>query len=164
MYKNGDLVVYGASGVCKVDGIIERDFGAKMMEYYVLKPIFAQTTTIYAPKETIGSQSNIRAVMTDTDANKIIADFCEYDDEWIINDIERKASFRSVMKNTSTENLARMIKTIYIHRKALSSASKHLHSYDEEMLKNAEKLLFNELAFALNTSFEDINAQIKSKI
>lgn len=164
MYKNGDLVVYGASGVCRIDGTVKRDFGNQMTEYYVLKPIFADNTTIYALMETIGSQPNIRTVMCRDDANKIINDFDSYTDEWIISDIERKAYFRSVMKNTSSQDVARMIKTLYSHRKTLSGTGKHLHSYDEEILKNAEKLLFNELAFVLESNFESISGQFKSQI
>ena len=37
MYSVGDMVMYGAFGICKVTAIEKRDFTGEEQEYYILK-------------------------------------------------------------------------------------------------------------------------------
>ena len=49
MFQVNDMVLYGTNGVCKVVDIDERDCGGRMVEYYILKPIYAANSTIFVP-------------------------------------------------------------------------------------------------------------------
>ncbi len=161
MYNSTDKVVYGSSGICTVEGTTIRDFGNSKCEYYVLKPILNEKTTIYAPKSSPGSTSNIRDIITNEKANQIISEFSSYDAEWNANDIERKAQFRTALRNQDSKALAIVLKTIYKHKSELSKTGKKLHSYDEDFMRNAEKLLFSELSFALKCDIEKIYELLK---
>ena len=50
MYKVDDLIMYGGTGVCKVEAITRPDFEEpdENRLYYVLQPLY-QSGTIYAP-------------------------------------------------------------------------------------------------------------------
>ena len=49
MFKAGDMVVYGGTGVCRVLGVLIPEFAKKRgTEYYELEPVY-ESGTIYAP-------------------------------------------------------------------------------------------------------------------
>ena len=49
MFLKNDIVRYGAHGVCKIADIAEKNFNGVPVEYYALKPIYNDTSTIYVP-------------------------------------------------------------------------------------------------------------------
>lgn len=49
MFFKNDIIRYGAYGVCKIADIAEKNLNGVPIEYYVLKPIYNDTSTIYVP-------------------------------------------------------------------------------------------------------------------
>jgi RNA polymerase-interacting CarD/CdnL/TRCF family regulator len=49
MFKIGDTVTYKNEGVCSIFEIAERDFSGTRAKYYVLRPIYKETTRLYVP-------------------------------------------------------------------------------------------------------------------
>lgn len=49
MYRVNDTVVYGAQGVCRIADITKRDIGGMPMDYYVLKPVYDDNSTLFVP-------------------------------------------------------------------------------------------------------------------
>ena len=49
VYHVEDAVLYGSDGICRISEIVTRDFGGAPVEYYVLKPIRQEASTIYVP-------------------------------------------------------------------------------------------------------------------
>ena len=71
MFQTGELVVYGATGVCRVEEIVGldqpgRDRGRK---YYLLKPLW-QDGVIYAPVDS--AKVPMRPVMSREEAEALI--------------------------------------------------------------------------------------------
>ena len=64
MFQVNDMVLYGTNGVCKVVDIDERDCGGRMVEYYILKPIYAANSTIFVPVNNEKLTSKMRYVLT----------------------------------------------------------------------------------------------------
>ena len=50
MYAIGQTVLYGANGVCSISEITTRKIGKEAIEYYVLKPMGMQASTVYVPR------------------------------------------------------------------------------------------------------------------
>lgn len=48
MFQVNDMVSYGTSGVCELTAIEERDCGGKMVEYYILKPVYSSNSTVWS--------------------------------------------------------------------------------------------------------------------
>ena len=68
MYKVGELIFYGGTGVCRVEGIEERREKGVSRPYYVLKPT-CQDGTIYIPVDT---KVYMRPVISREEAERII--------------------------------------------------------------------------------------------
>lgn len=52
MYQTGDLVLYGNSGVCRMEEIAARDFGSGVRTYYQLRPLHAHgDAAIFIPTD-----------------------------------------------------------------------------------------------------------------
>ena len=54
MYQKGDKVVCGSKGVCIVEEITTLNIPGvdKMREYYILKPLYMASSTVYLPVDT----------------------------------------------------------------------------------------------------------------
>ena len=69
MYKPGDWIIYGSTGVCKVKEITTPDFEKdKSRRYYALEPVY-QDGVIYTPVDT---RAFMRSVITREDALALI--------------------------------------------------------------------------------------------
>ena len=49
MFCVGQTVLYGSNGVCMVDDVTEKRIGKTKMQYYVLKPLCNNTSTLFVP-------------------------------------------------------------------------------------------------------------------
>ena len=76
MFQVNDMVLYGTNGVCRVVDIDERDCGGRMVEYYILKPIYASNSTVFVPVNNEKLTSKMRYVLTE--AEKMICDEFSY--------------------------------------------------------------------------------------
>ncbi|MDE6951262.1 MAG: CarD family transcriptional regulator, partial [Lachnospiraceae bacterium] len=48
MFKVGEYVVYGNTGVCRVEGIGPLPIGSSDKDYYTLVPVYGRNSRIYA--------------------------------------------------------------------------------------------------------------------
>ena len=49
MYKTGDVVMYGTSGICRVAAVEKRDLTGEEQEYYILRNIYSDKNIYYVP-------------------------------------------------------------------------------------------------------------------
>ena len=70
--------------------------------------------------------------------------------EWNDNKQERSEQFKAVISNGDFTELIRMIRLIYKHSDELSELGRHLHMSDERLLKEAEKMVTEEIEFVLD--------------
>ncbi len=159
-----DLVSYRTSGVCRIAEIKRCDFGGKQEEYYILHPIHDEKSVIFVPVDSPLSDK-MNSVLTKDEANEIIsASIPEKPFDWIENDRERTAKIKEVVSSGDRERITRMIKTLRLRRKALSACGKKLRVTDEAALVSAEKVLYDEFAYALGIERDDVMPYIEAKI
>ena len=48
-YQIGDVVVFGAEGLCRIEDITEKKFGKEIIQYYVLKQLMRGNSVNYVP-------------------------------------------------------------------------------------------------------------------
>lgn len=164
MFKIGDTVVYGAQGICTVESESEQKFGREVKKYLVLKPVFDSRNTIFVPIDNEKLYSKIQGVLTTEEINSILDDIPNQQVIEIENDIERKETFKQILSQNDRVMVSRLIKTLYLLKQEKFALGKKLHSSDEYILKEAEKLLYEEIAFVLNMPLEDVLPMIKQKI
>ena len=71
-YSVNDTVLYGAEGVCRVAEIIQRDFGSGTVDYYVLRPVYNENSTIFVPVNNPALTDKIRRVLSADEIREII--------------------------------------------------------------------------------------------
>jgi len=163
MLKINDHVVFGATGVCKVVDIIRENFGGNTeREYYVLSPVYANSSTIYVPTD--NENVVMRKMMTREEIKDLIKAMPGIESEWISEDQSRKAQFNDILQSGDPWQVAHLIKMIYERKVELENIGKRLSHSDTETLKAAEKLLHNEFALALHIEPDQVVPFILGKI
>ncbi len=163
-YNIDEIVVYGTTGVCRIDGITEKDFGNKKGNYYVLKPLYQNSSTVFVPVDNEKLVNKFRKVLSATDIYALIEAMKEETDVWIENETERKNAYREIISSGDRRELVRLIKTLYLHQQEQLKNGKKLHLSDERFMKEAEKLLYDEFAAVLNIKQEQVLPLIMERI
>ncbi len=156
MYQIGDIVVYGTEGIAEIGEVIEREFGGKMMQYFVLHPLEKKTETVYVPIENEKAMSKMRSVLSPEEAERLIEELPQEKAPWIRNDRERQKVYRDMLLYGSSKDVLSMARALYLHQIEQLKHGKKLHASDERFMRDAEKMIFGELAYALGVTREDI--------
>ena len=164
MFEKGHVFVYGASGVCRVDEICVKDYGAGKKEYYVLQPVFDLRSNLLIPVDSPAFASHAKELIAKDEVDEIILTFREERNEWIRNDKERIETFRNLLENGTRKDVAAIIHMIHLHKLELLEKGKKLRSSDETMMQRAEKLLFGEFAYVLGIDPKEVVPYIKEKL
>ena len=163
MFKKGDYIIYGNSGVCQVEDIMIPDFmGDGTAEYYVLSPV-RDTGRIYIP---VNTTKFMRSVITKEQAMELIAQIPSIQqDEFQGRDHRMLAEhYKHSLDSHEVSDLVQMIKTIYLKNEDLTSRGKRLSNTDSQYMKKAEDLLHSELSIALDIPFNEVEQFIINEI
>ena len=165
MVQKGDLIVYGNTGICRVEevGTPESLPGVdKEKLYYKLVPV-RSASTIYTPVDT---SVFMRPVMTKEAADHLIDRIPEIsEDSFECRDPRMLAEhYRTSLQTHECEDLIRLIKTVYRKSKKLVQNGKKPGKTDQQYRKRAEELLHEELSVALGISFDEVPAYIEQRI
>ncbi|WP_294408964.1 CarD family transcriptional regulator [uncultured Ruminococcus sp.] len=164
MFEIGSVVSYGSTGVCKVSGEMQQKVKGEMKKYLVLKPVYKNNSTVYVPVDNENLMSKLKPVLTKADAEDIIEAMSEERAEWIKSDSERIRYFRETLSDGNIKSIAIMVRTLYKHRKSQFAKGRKLHASDEYFFKDAEELLFDELAMALEIRPEEVGAYLNERL
>ena len=164
MYKIGDLVMYGATGVCRVEAVSEEKFSLEELQmYYVLQPLY-QNGRIYAPVE--NNKVYMRHIISEDDANELIDDMPSVEAEAVKCGSVQQLSkhYQSVIDTHDCKNLVQLAKSIRLKEEAANRQNKHLGQIDKKFMKRARNLLFEEFAAALNIKKSEVAGYINRRV
>ena len=156
MYKIGDIVIYGAEGLCRIVDITEKKFGKEVIEYYVLESIDSSDSTTYVPMHNEKSMSKMRHILREDEIVEIIKQFPANDMPWIDNDRERQKVFRDTLLFGNSKDIIRLARTIHLHQKKQEAQGRKLHMADERFLKDAERMIFDEIAYVMKIEKDQV--------
>ena len=163
MFKVNDYVMYNTMGVYKIVDIRkENDINGNETEYYILEPAYDSNLTIKTPVN--NTKIFMRKILTRHEVLSLIESMPEQETVWINNDKQRNADFKAALKTGDSEKWVRLIKTLYMEKQEKTAAGKKLMKTDEEIMKAAEKNLFEEFATALNISPEEVFSYIHDHV
>jgi CarD family transcriptional regulator len=83
---------------------------------------------------------------------------------WIDNEPQRKEEYRKILDSGDRHKLISLIKTLHTRSSELSRRKKKLHSADERILHDAENVLYDEFAYALEIPREQVIPYIKEHV
>lgn len=163
MFKLGDVVVYGTDGICNIIEETIREFDGRTIEYYVLSPLEKNADLIYVPKNNKKILSKMRHVISMDEANRLIADMPDEVMNWIENDRDRSQAFKNILLYGSILDLLSMTHLLYLKQIEQLEVGKKLHAQDERFLRDAERMLFEELSYILKLSQSEVIKLLKIK-
>ena len=165
MFQPGELVVYGSTGVCRVEEVTKLDQpgGARGRQYYVLRPLW-QDGVIYAPVDSV--KVPMRPVISREEAEALIdrmpgiqAAACRGGTAQAL-----AQQYQTAVRDGGHQALIQMMKAIHHKRGQAESKNRRLGMVDERYMKQAERLLYGELATALDIGFDEVEPYIASRI
>ena len=161
MYQPGDLVVYGVTGVCRVEDIAQPNLtGAnRRRSYYLLKPL-QQDGVIYAPVDS--EKVRIRPVISKKEAEELIEQIPSIQPGVCRAPTSQALAqhYQNAVHSGDRRDLVEMMKSICAKRVRAESQKRRLGMVDERYMKQAERLLYGELSAALGIPFEEVEPYI----
>ena len=122
-FKEGDVVVYGSQGICRITGTEKMRVGGKSTVYFILNPVYRKNSKIFVPSDNEKLMEKMHSVIEKDEIDELIRNAAEDTSEWI--------------------------KTIRLHKTEREESGKRLHQSDEAFLKEAEALIYEEFAVVL---------------
>ena len=155
MYAAGELILYGRTGVCRVEEI--KTEGSSV--YYVLKPLY-QTCSVTIPADS--PKVFTRPILTPGEVHALIAKLPALEAQPYHNRNlnQLRAYYLSCMESHDCEDLARLAKSLYLKRQETLAQKKKFGAVDERFMTEAENLLFGEFAAALDIPRDDVQNYI----
>lgn len=155
MYNVDEVVLYGSNGVCRIKEISKQKLAGTTMEYYVLKPLFSQVSTLFVPTNNQALVARMRYVLSKEKITDILDNLSEIP-EWIDDKNMRLEFCKETIASGNFESIVNLIRMLRFHEKEQSNKGKHLHISDERYLREAERMACDEISFALNVERNEI--------
>ena len=167
MFQPGELLVYGSTGVCQVLSIDQRqDYvnGVKQSRlYYQLKPLY-QGGVIYTPVD--NDKVVMRPVISREDAETLIDSIptlrpavCP-----VATTQALTQHYQTSLRRHSCRSLMELTMSIHQKRRKAEAQNRRLGMVDERFMKQAEQLLFGELAAALDIPYDEVQPYIANRM
>lgn len=163
MYQTGDKVIYGASGVCQVEGVQEMEIGGEKSLYYSLLQIYDKSNIhIYAPVKQ--QKIPIRPIMKKEQAEILIGKLPQVEPFWSDDRNQRERIWRETLRSGNIEKWIGMLKGIHLKKQQSLEKGQRPSYFCEGMGRDVEKLLYGELAAALDIDPEQIEKYIHQRM
>lgn len=155
MYSIGEVVLYGSNGVCEITEITTKKIGKDPIEYYVLKPVCSDSSTLFVPTQNEMLVSRMRVVLSSDEIKDILSQ--KTDNEiWIDNKAERCEKIKEIISGGDCMKLVELIRRMHFHSKLQLKKGRRLHITDERFLKEAEKMVCDEVSVVLHIDRNDV--------
>lgn len=163
MYQVGELVVYGATGVCRVEELTQLPGGDRGRQYYLLKPLW-QDGVIYAPVDS--GKVPMRPVISREEAEALVDQMPDIQAAVCRGTTVQALAqqYQSAVRDGGHQALIEMMKAIYLKRGEAEAKNRRLGMTDERYMKQAERMLYGELATALEIPFEEVERYIADRL
>lgn len=150
MFKVGDLILYGNTGVCRVTDITTRDSSGadKDRLFYILSSLY-QGGILSTPVN--NTKIFMRPIISKQEAERLIDMIPTIRAEAYHNRVMRALTdhYETALKTYDCLELIKLTMSIYAKKQYMAQQKHKFGAIDERFMKRAEELLFGELAAAL---------------
>ncbi len=164
MLKIGDTVLYGATGVCSVEGMTEREIGKEKKQYFVLKPLAQDKCTVFVPADNEALLKKAKKILSREEIYAVIDSVQPEPDIWEENEIKRREQFGEIIHSGDRKKLMLLIRSLYNRREERRAEGKRLHITDERFMSEAERLLYDEFSAVLGIKQDEVVEFIINRI
>ena len=164
MFELGTMLVHPIYGVCEVVHIGKIDMKNVKDErlFYTLVPLYDAKSKLFIPTDS--ESLGLRPVMTKESALELVASLPAMEPIAVQNEKEREKIFKEMIRGGNCEDISRIIKTLYLRKKARLAAGKKAVSLDEKYLFMAREQLYGELAVSLGIEKNGVEDYIAQSI
>lgn len=164
MFQVGDLIVYGNTGVCRVEkiGAPELSGVPKGIDYYTLSPYYSQKSRIFTPCD--NDKVVMRPVISKREARKIVKEIPSIGLLIITDEKKREEKYKETMRSCDCREFVSIIKTIYARKQERIAEGKKVTASDEKYFQLAEEKLYGELAVALDMERQKVKEYVKTQV
>ena len=163
MFKKGEYVVHGRSGVCVVDGTTKEVPGSSGNQlYYELVPVKTPHSKIFFPVD--NDRVVLRAMLTKAEAEDMLKEMKKAEPVHIANDRERENEFKKSIASCDCVKIATVIKTLIERSQEREEQGKRSTFVDARLLNDATDLINNEFSLALGIDMCDIEDYVLKEI
>lgn len=164
MFGVNDTVAYSSNGICRITEIRKQKSGKNMVEFFVLKPVYNEGSTIFVPVNNQVLTSRMRRTLSREEVMDLISGLPAAGELWPENESERQASFKAILQSGNQENILRIIKSLHCHARRCTAAGRKFRVSDERILKEAENILYEEFAYALGISKDQVALLVQNEL
>lgn len=162
MYQINDLVLYSTHGICKINNITEKTFTDEPKQYYELVPLRDMRLQIHIP---VGSTKiHMIDLMDEKQAHELILKFKNVKVKELDRNYFTSEKYSTIISNSHREEMVELIYTIKTKKLALEAENKRLPIIETKALVHLEGVLYNELTYAMNSSYEKIEQMVAEAI
>lgn len=167
MFQAGDVVSYGATGVCTVEDVKELSLSghaSACKEYYILRPVAAPSCVTYVPTASEKLVGKMRQILTREQIDALLLSVKGQQLAWVEDTRHRTEHYGQILSKGVTTDLLKLIACMYLEKKERQSAGKKFSYTDEKLLAAAERIVSEEFAYALNIPQSEVSQYIAEKI
>ena len=162
MYQINDLVLYSTHGICKINNITEKTFTDEPKQYYELVPLRDMRLQIHIP---VGSTKiQMIDLMDEKQAHELILKFKNVKAKELDRNYFTSEKYSTIISNSHREEMVELIYTIKTKKLALEAENKRLPIIETKALLHLESVLYNELTYAMNSTYEKIEQMVEEAI
>lgn len=165
-YCKGSYVRYASSGICLIEDIRrEAHAGTREeKEFLILKPVASKGGTVYVPADNPALLEKMQPISTAGEIESLLSSVRAAPMEWIDDRKNRASAFQAILKRSDLRELLEMVSSLCRRRQDLAALGKKLSASDEAVLRRAEGLIQNELAFVLGISEKQVGPYLRDKL
>lgn len=166
MFNVGDIVFYSTTGVCEVKSIGEPALSGlpTHVDYYTLQPLSKNhREMIYVPTDT---KAFMRLAITGSQAQDYI-DMVPGIEPQFPNTRNPKGIqdfYSGLMNSYEIPSLLQVIVSLTLKKRECQAKNKHLNQTQTTYLRRAQEMVYNEFAFAMGKTSDEIARIIEANI
>ena len=164
MLNIGECVIYGNHGLCKVREILVPTFLERGNEkqYYMMISAVDAGSVLYVPVE--GAEDKVREVICADDAEGLIEGIEEIEEAVLPEGKKAEPVIQSIVKRNVAEEMMGLVKSLRKIKALREAGGKKFAALNEKYLSIAEKLLYTELAYSLETDKDDVKERVLDEL
>lgn len=101
MFSINDTIIYGNYGICTIIGKQNMTVDSVTGSYYVLKPVFEDSSTLYLPVGNEKTEEKMRRILSAEEIYAIIKEIPDEETIWIDNEKEQKSVTKTFCSATT---------------------------------------------------------------
>jgi len=164
MFAVNDYVIYGDSGVCKVEAICTPKISGIDQDalYYMISTVGLNSTTIYVKVDNI--KVSVRKILTRDEAEKLIDSMPSVESIWTNDEKARERLFTQAVRSSDCRDWVKIIKTIHLVNVERIDKGRLKGRIGEVYARDAKEKLFGELSLSLGIPRQDVEEYILKRV